>query len=166
MGYFDINGRANRREFALCSIANWVFISLTSNYLYNLITPNNLLRSSIAILTPFVFILVFQGPVTLRRLNDLAKRKQDILFLLVPFYNLYFLFILFVSPSSYIESPQNSPVPSPSEETLICPQCKSDNCAYDKAQNRVANILTKVFMTSKTDLDCRCFECGNQWTIK
>jgi uncharacterized membrane protein YhaH (DUF805 family) len=167
MGYFDINGRAARTEFAVCTLVNWVFVSLISHFLYSSATPQQLGKFMVSILLPFAVMALFQGPVTFRRLNDLKKRKREILFLFLPVYNIYFLLVLFTAPSNIAITAESSSPPPIAEKVLTCPACNSDNCTYDKVQSRLTTILMKVFLNSKpVDIDCRCFECGNRWTIK
>ena len=126
---------------------------------------NGFFQNSTNVILPLIVLVILQIPVTIRRLHYTGKPNSRIFLFLIPMFNfIYFIYLAFC-PTKSIQ--KTIKIDSQIEKkSLICPKCDSNNCAYDKNNERIANILSRIFRTSNTvTKDCHCFECGNHWEV-
>lgn len=96
--YANFEGKTTRREF-------WLYILYSAVILYILYFFNNNSNNSIFIGLFKILLIIPTLSIIVRRLHDVNKSGWLILFVFLPFLNLYLLFLL-VQPSTNISSSQ------------------------------------------------------------
>jgi uncharacterized membrane protein YhaH (DUF805 family) len=166
MLYLSLQGTANRREFIVCTVLNWAIVALLMAVTDRVVFDRSLKSAVAGILVPFIVFAVLEVPVVVRRLRDMGRPVRQGFLLLVPLVNIVFLFVLSVrSGLSPVEQSGQSGLSATEEAREECPECHSQNCAYDKARER-ADAAVGRLVRRIPGRRYRCFECGHQWEIE